>query len=81
MKVTKVETTPVVLPLPQPIFSALGEIRDFGCVLVHVHTDAGIVGENLVFTLNNVRTAVLREMIDGLAPLIVGCDPEHTSAF
>lgn len=81
MKVTKVETTPVVLPLPQPIFSALGEIRSFGCVLVHVHTDAGLVGENLVFTLNNVRTAVLREMIDGLAPLIVGSDPEHTGAF
>lgn len=81
MKVTKVETTPVVLPLPEPIFSALGEIHSFGCVLVHVHTDAGLVGENLVFTLNNVRTAVLREMIDGLAPLIVGCDPEHTAAF
>lgn len=81
MKVTRVETTPVVLPLPEPIFSALGEIHSFGCVLVHVHTDAGLVGENLVFTLNNVRTAVLREMIDGLAPLIVGCDPEHTAAF
>jgi L-alanine-DL-glutamate epimerase-like enolase superfamily enzyme len=81
MQVIKVETTPVVLPLPQPIFSALGEIRCFGCVLVHVHTDQGIVGENLVFTLNNERTAVLREMIDGLAPLIIGGDPEHTAAF
>jgi len=81
MKVTKVETTPVVLPLPQPINSALEEIRCFGCVLVHLHTDEGIVGENLVFTLNNIRTAVLREMVDGLAPLIVGCDPEHITVF
>jgi L-alanine-DL-glutamate epimerase-like enolase superfamily enzyme len=81
MKVIKVETTPVVLQLPQPISSALGEMRCFGCVLVHVYTDEGIVGENFVFTLNNVRTAVLREMIDGLAPLIIGCDPEHTAAF
>ena len=81
MKVIKVETTPVVVTLPEPILSALGEIRCFGCVLVHVTTDEGIVGENFVFTLNNVRTAVLREMIDGLAPLVIGCDPEHTAAF
>ena len=81
MRVSKVETTPVVLPMEPVISSALGDIRCFGCVLVRVHTDEGIVGENFVFTLNNVRTAVLREMIDGLAPLIVGKDPGLITAF
>lgn len=81
MRVSKVETTPAVLPMNPVITSALGEIRCFGCILVRVHTDEGIVGENLIFTLNNVRTPVLKEMIDGLAPLIVGQDPEHITAF
>lgn len=81
MRVSKVETIPVVLPLPQVISSALGEIRSFGCIVVRVHTDEGIVGENMVFTLNDVRTPVLKEMVDGLAPLVVGTDPEHITAF
>lgn len=81
MKVSNVETIPVVLPLPQVITSALGDIRSFGCILVRVHTDAGLVGENMVFTLNNERTPVLKEMVDGLAPLVVGADPEHITAF
>lgn len=81
MRVSKVETIPVVLPMPQVISSALGEIRCFGCIVVRVHTDAGIVGENMVFTLNDVRTPVLKEMVDGLAPLVVGADPEHITAF
>ncbi len=74
MKVVRVETRPVVVTLPKPIGSALGDIRDFGCILVFVHRDDGIVGENLVFTLNNRRTKVLRAMIDELAELVVGHD-------
>ena len=66
MKVTRVETRPVLVPLPKPIGSALGEIRDFGCICVFVHCDNGIVGENLIFTLNNRRTNVLRAMVDEL---------------
>lgn len=81
MRVSKVETIPVVLPMAQVITSALGEIRSFGCIVVRVHTDEGIVGENMVFTLNDVRTPVLKEMVDGLAPLVVGTDPEHITAF
>lgn len=60
MNITRVETRPVVVTLAQPIGSALGQIHSFGCILTFVHDDAGGVGENLVFTLNNRRTAVLR---------------------
>jgi L-alanine-DL-glutamate epimerase-like enolase superfamily enzyme len=74
MKVERVETRPVIVPLPKPIGSALGQIRDFGCICVFVHCDNGVVGENLVFTLNNRRTRVLRAMVDELADLIVGRD-------
>lgn len=81
MKVIAVETRPVVLPLPKPIGSALGEIRDFGCILVTIRTDAGITGENVVFTLNNRRTKVLRAMVDELADLVIGRDAGHIADF
>jgi L-alanine-DL-glutamate epimerase-like enolase superfamily enzyme len=80
-KVVKVETRPVVLKLDPPITSALGSISSFACILVFVDTDAGIVGENLVFTLNNRRTKVIRQMVDELGELVIGQDAGHIEAF
>jgi L-alanine-DL-glutamate epimerase-like enolase superfamily enzyme len=81
VKVVSVETRPVLVPLDQPIGSALGEIASFGCILVSVRTDAGIVGENLLFTLNNRRIKVLRQMVDELADLVIGQDAGHIAKF
>ena len=81
MKVTALRTTALHLPLPKPIMSGLGELRSVGVVLVHLETDQGVVGENLVFTLNNKRLAVLDEMVRSLAPLIVGEDPQFGTRF
>jgi L-alanine-DL-glutamate epimerase-like enolase superfamily enzyme len=81
MKVIAVETKAIVLPLPQPIGSALGTIARLGCILVTVRTDQGIAGENLVFTLNDRRTKVLRQMVDDLADMIVGQDAGHIAGF
>ncbi|KAA2212218.1 mandelate racemase/muconate lactonizing enzyme family protein [Teichococcus oryzae] len=81
MKVSRIETRPVLVPLDQPIGSALGEIAGFGCILVTLRTDAGITGENLIFTLNNRRTRVLRQMVDELADLVVGRDAGHIANF
>ena len=81
MKVARVQTRQVTVTLDKPIGSALGEIRSFGCVLVFVHDDGGGVGENLVFTLNDRRTGVLRQMVDELADVLVGHDAGHIAAF
>jgi len=81
MKVTAVETHPVLVKLEPPIGSALGPIHSFGCILVTVRTDAGIFGENLIFTLNGRRTKVLRQMVDELADLIIGRDAGHIADF
>ena len=81
MKVTRVETRPVVVNLPKPLGSALGEIRCMGCILVFVHCDDGVVGENLIFTLNNRRTKVLRAMVDELAELLIGRDAGLIAEF
>lgn len=81
MKVSAVETQPVTVRLDRPIGSALGEIASFGCILVTVRTDAGITGENLIFTLNDRRTKVLRQMVDELADVAVGRDAGHIAGF
>lgn len=81
MKVKRVETRPVVVTLPRPIGSALGQITCFGCICVFVHCDNGVVGENLIFSLNNRRTRVLRAMVDELADLIVGRDAGMIAEF
>ena len=81
MKVSAVETQPVVVQLDQPIGSALGQIAKFGCILVTVRTDGGVTGENLIFTLNDRRTAVLRQMVDELADVAVGQDAGHIAGF
>lgn len=81
MKVTAVETQPVTVRLDQPIGSALGQIASFGCILVTVRTDGGISGENLIFTLNDRRTKVLRQMVDELADVAVGRDAGHIAGF
>jgi L-alanine-DL-glutamate epimerase-like enolase superfamily enzyme len=81
MKVTKLRIEALHLPLEPPILSALGGISSFGCLLVHLETDQGLVGENLIFTLNNKRLGVLAAMIESLAPLVVGRDPAFTTRF
>ncbi len=80
MKVDSVTTRPVRLPLEKPIGSALGPIASFGCILVSVRA-GGLVGESLMFTLNDRRTAILRGMIDALADQIVGHDAGHMAGF
>ena len=81
MKIEKVVTNSVTVTLKKPIGSALGQIHSFGCILVAVHGDTGVVGENLIFTLNNRRTAVLRQMVDELADLVVGRDAGMIAEF
>jgi len=81
VKVARVVTRQIAVPLPKPIGSALGQISSFGCILVFVHDDAGGVGENLVFTLNDRRTGVVRRMIEELADQLVGHDAGHIAGF
>lgn len=81
MKVTAIETRTLTLMLPAPLGSALGQIDRCGVILVKLRTDQGITGENLIFTLNDRRTKVLRQMVDDLADVIVGHDAGHIAGF
>ena len=81
MKVTAVETEHVVLPLAKPIRWARGVIATLGIVLVTLRTDEGVTGENLILTLNDRRTKVLREMVDSMADQLVGQDAGLIAGF
>lgn len=81
MKITALRTCIVHLPLAKPILSAIFEIRSADCVLTWLETDQGLVGEGLVFSINNRRLGVIHEMVRSLEPLVVGLDPTLAGGF
>ena len=81
MKCTAVRTIPGGITLPSPATGGLGPIHKLGLVAVQVETDAGLVGEFLLLTLHGRHVRVLDEMVQSLAPLLVGRDPRHSTAF
>ncbi len=45
-----------------------------------IETDAGVVGEHVLITLHGRHVRVLDEMVQSLAPLVIGRDPVHSTA-
>lgn len=81
MKIERIDTRLVELPLAKPIGTAIHAIRSVGCVLVTLRTDDGVLGESFVFTINAARIASFEAMIGGLGELVVGRDPHDTSGI
>ena len=78
MKITKLRTQVVHLPIDPPIATAiLGSIRSADCVLTFLDTDEGLTGEGLVFSVNNRRLSVIHEMVRQLEDMVVGLDPRQ----
>jgi L-alanine-DL-glutamate epimerase-like enolase superfamily enzyme len=75
MKITRVRTEVVHLPVDPPILTAiLGAITSADCILTFLETDQGLVGEGLVFSINNRRLRVIHTMVEELADLVLGLD-------
>ena len=76
MKITRLRTQVVHLPIDPPIPTAiLGSLRSADCVLTFLDTDEGLTGEGLVLSINNRRLSVIHEMIRQLEDLVIGMDP------
>ena len=76
MKITRLRTQVVHLPINPPILtSIMGSIKSADCVLTFLDTDEGLTGEGLVFSINNRRLGVIHQMIRDLEDLVVGLDP------
>ena len=76
MKITRLRTEVVHLPINPPILtSILGSLTSADCVLTFLDTDEGITGEGLVFSINNKRLTTIHQMIKDLGDLVIGMDP------
>jgi L-alanine-DL-glutamate epimerase-like enolase superfamily enzyme len=82
MKITRLRTEIVHLPIDPPILTAiLGSIRSADCVLTFLDTDEGMTGEGLVLSINNRRLSVILDMVRQLEDLVVGLDPRMGGAL
>lgn len=82
MKITNLRTEVVHLPFGPAIKQGgLGELHSIDCVLVYLETDAGLIGEGLVYSINKQRLSSLHEMVRSFEPLVVGLDPEFGGTF
>jgi L-alanine-DL-glutamate epimerase-like enolase superfamily enzyme len=82
MKITGLRTTPVEFPYERPMGLAPNfDLRSGGCVLVFLESDQGVVGEGLTYTFNADRLKLIDDMVQSLAPLIIGLDPRHSGTF
>jgi hypothetical protein len=55
MKITRLRTVVVDLPIEPPILSAIFAIRSTTCILCFLETNQGLVGEGLVHAINGLR--------------------------
>lgn len=81
MKITRLRTVPVRLPLAEPLGNATATIHAFSCLAVFLDTDEGPIGENLIFTIRPEQLPVLDAMVHALGEAVVGRGPEETGAF
>jgi hypothetical protein len=75
MKIARLRTVVVDLPIEPPIVSAIFAIRSTSCIPCFLETDQGLVGEGLVHAINGLRVKVLHEMVRSLEPVVWGLDP------
>jgi L-alanine-DL-glutamate epimerase-like enolase superfamily enzyme len=82
MKITRIETDMLRVPLPRPVSLPASQdpriVKHVEVVLVHIHTDAKPIGLGLTYTLGGGGAAV-RSVIDNmLAPRLTNEDPTKT---
>src|SRR5205085_919851 len=74
MRIESVEAIPVSYPEPND-FDALRHL-----CLVKLTTDDGAVGWGEAVTMFPEATFATRAIVDGMAALVVGCDPRNNEA-
>lgn len=74
VKITKIETRFVSIPLAQPLITATFPIEAIDTVAVRVRTDQGIDGLGWVFAFGRGRVKGIQMMIEDLGALLIGED-------
>lgn len=81
MKITDIRTVPLAMPLDKPIGNATAQITVFSYIAIYLDTDAGITGENLIFTIRPEQVKLLDAIVHVLRDAIIGRSPDDTAAF
>ncbi|MBF2760847.1 MAG: mandelate racemase/muconate lactonizing enzyme family protein [Ectothiorhodospiraceae bacterium AqS1] len=78
--IRRIETRRYRIPLPVVLSdSTHGEMRDFGLVMVEVHSDDGDRGLGYTYSVGDIGTGAIASMIaDDLAPALIDADPLAT---
>lgn len=76
LRIERISTRIVSVPLERPVISSIHDINRVGCVLVSVETSQNVVGEGLLFTLNDQYLGLMEHMVRELGARIVGEDAE-----
>lgn len=79
MKITAVDTTPLLLPFKAPYHWARGVDHGATVVLVEVHTDGGVTGYGESLPWQSVETVT--RVYQTVADLIIGRDPHDVAAI
>ncbi len=79
MKITKIEATPLLIPLKEPYHWAQGVLDTAEIVLVSVHTDEGIVGHGEA--MSAAAAEATRSLLAAMAEIAVGRDPLAINAL
>jgi L-alanine-DL-glutamate epimerase-like enolase superfamily enzyme len=74
MKIARLRTVVVDVPIDAPIVSAIFAIHSTSCIPYFLETDEGLVGEGLVHAINGLRVKAPHEMVRSLEPLVLGLD-------
>ena len=80
MRVTKLDTYFLSIPLPQPVRTSTNTIRQVSEVIVKLTTDSGLVGIGeghgpFLFNQGPAGMQAVNEIIQRITPLVVGEDP------
>ena len=81
MKIIDLRTLPLALPLPKPIGNATATINVFSYIAVFLDTDAGLTGENVIFTIRPEQVKLLDAMVHALRDAVIGRSPDDVAAF
>ena len=72
MKITAIQTTPVLAPLPTPLRTASGSIERFPLVLIELATDAGVSGRAYAQAYLSELLPALERTVAGLGGMLLG---------
>src|SRR6266571_631523 len=75
MKITRMVTHRLSVPLARPLKTSIHDIRALDAVVVEMRTDAGAVGSGFCFAFGPHRARAMAAMVEDLAPLYEGQDP------